>query len=86
MAMTPAEIHQRATDRAKAERLKAWKLMNGTFAVKSRSLQPGAFHLVAVDAAGTVTCDCPGYYYRASCTHQAAVERRVARERKSQAS
>lgn len=83
MAMTDEQIHSRATERAKAERLRAFRLMSGAYAVKSRSLQPGAFHLVSVDADGNANCDCPGYHYRQSCTHSAAVERRIARERKT---
>jgi hypothetical protein len=82
MAMTRAELQARATERAAAERLRAFRLCDGTFAVKSRSLQPGAFHLVAV-MPGEIRCDCPGYFYRQSCTHAAAVERRVVRERKA---
>lgn len=29
---------------------------------------PGTFHVVTA-AAGTFTCDCPGYAYRAKCRH-----------------
>ncbi len=89
MAMTPAEqIHQRALDRAKAERLQTFRLMSGQYAVRSRKLAPGSFHVVSQDAAGALACDaqCPGYFYRGVCAHTATVERRVARERRSAAS
>lgn len=85
MSMTAEQIRERATQRAKDEGLKAWKLMDGTYAVRSRTLAPGAFHVVTVTTNGSALCDaqCPGFTYRRSCSHVAAVERRLSREQRA---
>jgi hypothetical protein len=81
--MTQDEIEARATDRAAGEHLHTFRLAGGTsYLVKSRRIDPGAMHVVRVDQAGQVmSCsDCPGWQYRQSCIHAAAVQRRLERE------
>lgn len=80
MAMTHAEIVDRARQRADAEHLHTFKISEDLYLVKSRNLAPGTHHMVTVDAHGTIACDCPGYRYRQSCTHVEAVRRRLERE------
>jgi uncharacterized protein YegJ (DUF2314 family) len=79
--MTQQELVSRAYDRAKAEHLHTWKIAGQPFyLVKSRKSEPGAMHQVEVGYQGTVTnCTCQGWMYRQSCTHAAAVARRLQR-------
>lgn len=79
--MTHIQMQQRATERAKKERLHSFRLCDGRFLVKSRKMKPGTFHLVTTTEDGVaVHCDCPGWQYRKCCTHAAAVIRRTQRE------
>src|SRR2546426_1115916 len=83
--LTGAQVAERALDRARDEHLRAWRLADGRYLVKSRTSARGSFHLIAVGADGVPRCDCPGFYYRESCAHAAAVTRRLAREAPRQA-
>jgi hypothetical protein len=83
--MAPETLKQRSRERAQAERLHTFKLSGQpAYLVKSRHLEPGSMHVVRIDSRGRVSsCDCPAWHYRMSCTHAAAVERRLERERKT---
>jgi hypothetical protein len=79
--MTTEELQTRATDRAIAERLHTFKIAGQPlYMVRSRETEPGAMHQVHVTAGAVDHCDCKGWYYRQSCTHAAAVTRRLERE------
>jgi hypothetical protein len=83
MAMTQVELETRATARAADEGLHTFRLAGqGAYLVKSRKSDPGSMHVVRVDSAGHVLdcSDCKGWEYRRSCTHAAAVTRRLERE------
>lgn len=82
--MTFQQLQQLATDRAQAERLHTFKIAgNAGYIVKSRKSEPGSFHRVLTTTDGSVVaCDCKGWQYRNSCTHAAAVSRRVERDHK----
>jgi hypothetical protein len=83
MAMTQVELETRATSRAADEGLHTFRLAGqDAYLVKSRKSDPGGMHVVRVDSAGHVLdcSDCKGWEYRRSCTHAAAVSRRLERE------
>jgi hypothetical protein len=85
MALSKADLDQRARERAADEGLHTFRLAGSqAFLVKSRKTDPGAMHVVTVDETGTVTgCShCPGWDYRRSCVHAAAMTRRLERERR----
>ena len=81
--MTQQQLQQRAMDRAQTERLHTFRLAGDAgYLVKSRKMEPGAFHRVTtLDDGYVIGCDCKGWQYRRSCTHAAAVSRRVSRGR-----
>jgi hypothetical protein len=82
MAMTTAEMDTRATKRAISERLHTFKVTGQpVYLVRSRQTEPGSMHEVRTDTrTGQVqSCTCTGWLYRRSCTHAAAVTRRLER-------
>jgi hypothetical protein len=82
--MTTEEIGQRATQRSIDERLHTFKIAGQRqYMVLSRETEPGAMHQVHVHAGTVQHCTCKGWYHRQSCTHAAAVTRRLEREAKS---
>jgi hypothetical protein len=85
MALSKADLDQRARQRAAEEGIHTFRLAGvSAFLVKSRKTDPGAMHVVHVAGDGTVTecSNCPGWHYRQSCIHAAAVTRRLERERR----
>lgn len=83
--MTRDELEARARQRAIAERLHTFKIAGEpVYLVRSRQTEPGAMHRVRIDpGAGAVTsCSCAGWFHRQTCTHAAAVSRRLEREGK----
>jgi hypothetical protein len=79
--MTSEQISTRATDRAIAERLHTFKLTGRpVYMVRSRTTEPGSMHHVHVHADTVQHCTCRGWEFRQSCTHAAAVTRRLERE------
>jgi hypothetical protein len=79
--MTTTELDQRARDRAVTERLHTFKLAGQPlYMVRSRETEPGSMHQVHVTAGRVDHCTCKGWYFRKSCTHAAAVTRRLERE------
>lgn len=82
--MSPQELNERATARAIGERLHTFKLAGQpVYMVRSRETEVGAMHQVHVTAGTVDHCTCPGWFYRQSCTHAAAVTRRLQREAKT---
>lgn len=78
---TYEELVQRARERATLERLHSFCVERGRlYLVKSRKLAPGTHHMVRVHNNGQITCDCPGWEYRAVCAHQQTVAKRLERE------
>jgi hypothetical protein len=78
--MTTEELQTRAADRAIAERLHTFKIAGQPmYMVRSRETEPGAMHQVHVHAGTVDHCSCKGWYHRQSCTHAAAVTRRLER-------
>jgi SWI/SNF-related matrix-associated actin-dependent regulator of chromatin subfamily A-like protein 1 len=45
----------------------------------SSSTRPGQYYLLEVDAAGDVSCGCPGFEYRGQCSHGRALKAALAR-------
>jgi hypothetical protein len=81
MAMTMTELTERATQRSIDEHLYTFKIAGQPmYMVRSRETEPGSMHQVHVTAAAADHCSCQGWYYRQSCTHAAAVTRRLERE------
>jgi hypothetical protein len=79
--MTVHEIGQRATQRSVDERLHTFKIAGQpVYMVRSRETEPGSMHQVHVTAGVVDHCPCKGWYHRQSCTHAAAVTRRLERE------
>jgi hypothetical protein len=79
--MTTEELQTRATDRAIAERLHTFKIAGQpVYMVRSRTTEPGSMHQVHVHAGTVQHCSCKGWFHRQSCTHAAAVTRRLERE------
>lgn len=79
--MGTEEIETRATQRAIGERLHTFKIAGQpVYMVRSRETEPGAMHQVHITAGAVDHCDCKGWYCRQSCTHAAAVTRRLQRE------
>ncbi len=76
--MTMTEQQQRAKERAFG--MRTWKLVDGTFLVRSRS-QDG-WYTVQTNAGRVSACDCDGWFYRHICKHSEAVAKRLDRERK----
>jgi hypothetical protein len=86
MALSKADVNQRARERAAEVGLHTFRLAGSqAFLVKSRKTDPGSMHVVTVDTHGIVTdcSNCPGWQYRQICVHAAAVTRRLERERRS---
>jgi hypothetical protein len=82
--MTTQELNERATARAVAERLHTFKVAGqAIYLVRSRETEPGAMHQVHVTAGAVDRCSCRGWGFRQSCTHAAAVTRRLQREHKA---
>jgi hypothetical protein len=82
--MTLDELDTRARQRAKEERLHTWKLTGQpVYMVRSRHTEPGSMHCVEVQDGRVMDCSCRGWQYRRSCTHAAAVMRRLEREGRS---
>jgi len=81
MAMTAAEMNERARKRAISERLHTFKVAGRPlYLVRSRQTEPGAMHEVTVSPKGQIlSCTCTGWFYRNSCTHSQAVLRRIER-------
>ena len=51
------------------------------WAADENETEPGAMHQVRINGRHEVTsCTCKGWFYRQSCTHSQAVERRLERE------
>lgn len=87
VAMTMEVQRGKALGRARGERLRAYKLGEQEWKVRSRSRSNGrhrAFHTVRLTAAGRLMCECDGYRWRSVCVHVAVVARRIAREIKRQ--
>jgi hypothetical protein len=83
MAMTQAELDERARERAISERIHTFKIAGQpVYMVRSRNTEPGAMHQVRVLGGAVQHCTCKGWYYRQSCTHAQAVTRRLERESK----
>jgi hypothetical protein len=81
MALSQAELDERARRRAVEEHLRTWELAGqDTYLVKSRLSEPGSMHQVTAPAGQVTSCTCKGWYYRRSCTHAQAVLRRLERE------
>lgn len=81
--MTMTEFDERARIRAATERLHTFKLAGQPlYLVRSRGTEPGSMHQVHVTAGQVDDCTCKGWLYRQSCTHAAAVTRRLERERR----
>jgi hypothetical protein len=84
MAMTQAELDQRARQRSIDERLHTFKLAGRpVYLVRSRQSEPGSMHEVTIDPrTGQIQdcSECKGWLYRQSCTHSQAVVRRLERE------
>ncbi len=79
--MTTEELNEQALQRAVQERLHTFKVAGEPlYMVRSRQTEPGAMHRVSINARGVDHCTCKGWYYRGSCTHAAAVTRRLERE------
>jgi hypothetical protein len=79
--MTSVEIQTRATQRSIAERLHTFKIAGQPiYMVRSRTTEPGSMHQVHVTAGTVDHCSCKGWFHRQSCTHAAAVTRRLERE------
>ena len=79
--------HDLATQRAALEAkggdaekkwLKTWIIGNGLYRVRSRSTSDDWYLVIVKD--GMPHCHCKGFEYRGTCTHAAAVERRLVRE------
>jgi hypothetical protein len=71
---------QRAFQRARTNHLKAVKVNETLFAVRSVS-HPGTMHLVTLEAGKIAACDCPGWRGRRHpCQHAGACGRRLMRE------
>jgi len=83
VAMSRQELDTRARERAVSEHLHTFKVVGeDLYLVRSRTTEPGAMHQVRTGVDGVVHCTCAGWEYRQSCTHAAAVTRRLERERK----
>lgn len=84
--MTQTELDTQARQRAITERLHTFKLAGQpVYMVRSRTTEPGAMHCVEVARDGHVLgCSCKAWQYRQSCTHAAAVTRRLEREHRTQ--
>jgi hypothetical protein len=79
--MTSVEIQTRATQRSIDERLHTFKIAGQpVYMVRSRETEPGSMHQVHVHAGAVQHCSCKGWFHRQSCTHAAAVTRRLERE------
>ncbi len=79
--MTPQELNERATARAITERLHTFKIAGApTYMVRSRETEVGSMHQIHVSSGAVDHCTCTGWHYRQSCTHAAAVARRLERE------
>jgi hypothetical protein len=80
--MTEEELDDRARERAISERLHTFKLAGEPiYMVRSRKSEPGSMHFVRVEDGRVTSCSCcKGWEYRQSCTHAAAVTRRLERE------
>jgi hypothetical protein len=82
--MTTQEIETRATQRSIDERLHTFKIAGQPiYMVRSRTTEPGSMHQVHVTAGTVDHCTCAGWYHRQSCTHAAAVTRRLERENRT---
>jgi hypothetical protein len=85
MALSKADLDQRARERAADEGLHPFRLAGSqAFLVRSRKTDPGSMHVVTIDATGIVTdCShCLGWHYRQYCVHAATATRRLQSERR----
>jgi hypothetical protein len=75
------QIETRATNRAITERLHTFKIAGSPlYMVRSRTSEPGSMYQVHVTAGAVDHCSCKGWFHRQSCSHAAAVTRRLERE------
>ncbi|MBI3965670.1 MAG: SWIM zinc finger family protein [Chloroflexi bacterium] len=81
--MTQLELARRARERARTQRIRVFRVA-GTerdeYVSRSRGAEPGAYWRLWVEDE-IVHCSCPGYTYRQSCKHAAALELRRERAR-----
>ena len=75
--MPKPACEQKAVERARAERIRIVKLVGQErYLARSRTVEPGSYYELTV-AWGRVRCSCPGFTYRASCKHVAALQARI---------
>jgi hypothetical protein len=84
MARNRDELATRAQQLAAG--LHTWKITDHLYLAKSRRFAPGTHHEVHVSHGRVVLCaHCPGFASHGTCAHAAAVERRLAREKRGKA-
>jgi uncharacterized Zn finger protein len=61
-----------------AERVRLAKLAGEQrYLARSRSVEPGSYYELRVSPMGHVRCSCPGFGYRGTCAHAAALRQRL---------
>ena len=78
--MFPEELERRALERARTERVRIVKLAGERrYLARSRTVEPGSYFELTVSPWGQVRCGCPGFAYRGTCKHAAALKARLTR-------
>ncbi len=72
MAMSQAEMVQKARVRALSDGLQVYRIADGVYVVPAKS-NPGEAYTVTVQADGQPSCTCPGAVNRGVCKHQEVV-------------
>ncbi len=72
MAMSQAEMVQKARVRALSDGLQVYRIADGVYVVPAKS-NPGEAYTVTVQTDGQPSCTCPGATNRGVCKHQEAV-------------
>ena len=69
---------------ATTERVRIVKLAGEQrYLARSRTVEPGSYYELTVNAWGRIRCTCPGFGYRGRCAHATALSQRLARQREA---